>query len=98
MARDGIKRHQLATSRTTVVEKLETEMLGMLTLMDADGLAYASGILSLDVPEQRKGTLKLLVKYVLRQVSSEDLEGSDDGGSSKYAKLHNHLRVIICTL
>ena len=37
-----------------MVESLETDF-GMLTLMDADSLACAFGILGLDVPEQKKG-------------------------------------------
>ena len=85
MAREGLKKHQLATSTTTIVEKIETEALGVL--------GGACGILGLDVPEQKKGNLKLHLKYILRQFNSEDVEGSDDGGSSCYAKLHNHLRV-----
>ena len=63
----------------------------MLTLIDADNLARACGILGLDDPEQKKGNLKLLFKYVLRQFNSEDREASDDGGSYWYVKLDNHL-------
>ena len=54
-------------------------------------LACAFGILGLVVPEQKKGNLKLLLKYILRQFNSEDAEGSDSGGSSWYTKLHTHL-------
>ena len=54
-------------------------------------LACAFGILVLVVPEQKKGNLKLLLKYILRQFNPEDAEGSDDGGSSWYTKLHDHL-------
>ena len=61
-------KHQLATSTTAVVENFETELLGMLTLMDADSLACFCGILGLDVPEQKKDNLKLLLIYVLRQL------------------------------
>ena len=69
----------------------EIEVLGMLTLINADNLACACGILGLDDPEQKKGNLKLLFKYVLRQFNSEDREVSDDGGSYWYVKLDNHL-------
>ena len=65
-----------------MVENLETEVLGMLALMDADSLACACGILGLDLTELKKGNHKLLVKYILRQLNAEDVEGSDDGGSS----------------
>ena len=82
MARGGLKKHQPATSTTTVVENFETEVLGMLTLMDADSLACACGMLSLNAPEQKKGNLKHLLKYTLRHLNSEDIEGSDDEGSS----------------
>ena len=65
-----------------MLENFETEVLGMLTLTDADILSCACGILGLVVPEQKKGNLKLLLKYILRQFGSKDVEGSDDGGSS----------------
>ena len=65
----------------------------MLNLMDADRLAYAYGILGLVVPEKKKCNLKLFIKYIFRQFNSEDVEGSDDGCSSWYTKLHYHLRV-----
>ena len=56
-------------------------------------LACACGIMGLDVPKQMKGNHKLLLKYILRQLNSEDIEGSDDGGCSWYVKLHDQLRV-----
>ena len=87
MARARLKKHQPATSTITIAGNFETGVLGMLTL------ACACGILGLDVPEQKKGNLKLLLKYISRHFSSEDADSSDDGGSSWYAKLHNHLKV-----
>ena len=48
------------------MENVETEVLGMLTFMDVDILACVCGILGLVVPEQKKGDLKLLLKYILR--------------------------------
>ena len=54
-------------------------------------LACAFGILGLVVPEQKKGNLKLLLKYIFRQFNSEDAKGSDGGGSSWYTKLYTHL-------
>ena len=59
----------------------------MLTLMDADSLDCAYQILGLDIPEQKKNSLKLLLKYILRQFNSEDIEGGDDGGSHWYVKV-----------
>ena len=50
-----------------------------------------TGILSLDVSEQKKGNHKLLLKSILRQLNSEEVEKSDDGGFSSYKKLHDHL-------
>ena len=58
--------------------------------MDAESLACVCRILGL-VPEQKKGNLKLLLKFILRKFNSEDAKGSDDGGSSWYRKLHNQL-------
>ena len=68
------------------MENFETEVLGMLTLMDADSFAYTCGILGLVDPEQKKGKLKLLLKYILRQFNSEDAKGS-----FWYTKLNDHL-------
>ena len=51
----------------------------------------ADSILFLADPEKKKGNLELLLKYILRQFNSEDAKGSDDGGSSWYTKLHDHL-------
>ena len=42
--------------------KIKKKALGTLTLMDADSLACACGILGLVDPEQKKGKLKLLLK------------------------------------
>ena len=53
----------------------------------------AFGILSLDIPEQKKGNFKVLLKYIFRLLNSEEVGGCDDGGSSCYVKLHDHLRV-----
>ena len=63
-------------------------MSGNLTFMNAD-----IEILGLDFPEQKEGNLKIILKYILRQVKHEDIEGSDDGGSYWYVKLNNYLRV-----
>ena len=67
MAREELKKHQPATT-TTTMENFETEVLGMLNLMDADSLACACGILDLVVPEQKKGNLILLLKYIFEAV------------------------------
>ena len=90
MAREGLKK-QPATSTTAIMENIETEVLRMLTFRDVDSLACACGILGLVVPEQKKSNLKLLLKYILRQFNSVDADGSNDGGSSWYRKLHDHL-------
>ena len=76
-----------------MVENSETELLGILKLMDVGSLTCACGILGLDVSEQKKGNRKLLLKHILRKPNSEDevLEGSDDAGSW-YTKLLDHLR------
>ena len=77
MAREGLKNNQPATSATAITEKFEAEVPGIFTLMDADSLACACGILGLIVPEQKKGNLKRLLKYMLRQYNYEDVEGSE---------------------
>ena len=65
----------------------------MLTLIDADSLACACRILGWNVPEQKKGNFKLFLKYIFRQLNSEDVEVSNYGSYSRYKKLHDHLRV-----
>ena len=44
------------------MEKIQKKALGTLTLMDADSLACACGLLGLVDSEQKKGKLKLLLK------------------------------------
>ena len=61
MARDGLEKRQPATSTTKTAGNFKTEVLGMLTLMDADSLACACEILDLDVSKQKKSNLKLLL-------------------------------------
>ena len=73
------------------MKNFETKVLGMLTLIDADSLACDFRILGLDVAA--KTNLKPLLQYILSRFNSEDVEGSDDVGSSCYAKVHNHVRV-----
>ena len=46
-----------------------------------------------NVPEQKKGNFKLILKYILRQLNSEDVEVSNYGSYSRYKKLHDHHRV-----
>ena len=93
MAREELGKRQQPIQTTTIMENFEIEVLGMITLMDADSLAYVCAILDLDVPEQKKGNLKPLSKYILRQFNSEFVEGTDDGGSYWYVKLYSHFRV-----
>ena len=65
----------------------------MLTLIDTDSLACACRILGWNLPEKEKGNVRLLLKYILRQLNSEDVEVSNYGSYSRYKKLHDHLRV-----
>ena len=46
-----------------MMENLETEALGILTLMDVDSFISARWILDLHVPEQKKGKCKLFKTY-----------------------------------
>ena len=54
----------------------------------------ADSILGLADNEQNKGNLKLLLRYNIRQFNSENAKDSDDGGSSWYSELHDHLESI----
>ena len=60
---------------STIVGNCKTQVLGMFILMDADSLTCVCERLGLDVPERKKGTLQFLLKYILRQFNSEDVEG-----------------------
>ena len=66
MARD-----QQATSTITMAENLQTEVLQMLNLLNADSLTSACEILDLDIPEQNKCNSKLLLKYILTNLNSK---------------------------
>ena len=69
MARQGLK---TLTSNISnyMVKNVETEVLRILTLMAADSLACACGILGLDVPKQRKSNHKISLRYILSQLNS----------------------------
>ena len=90
MVREVLKK-QPAISITTIMGIFKIETLGTLTLMDTDSFACACGIQGLVDPEQKKGNLKLLLKYILRQFNSEDAKGFDNRGYFWYTKLHDHL-------
>ena len=63
----------------------------MLAMLDANGLYCARRIVGLDVPEQKKGNQKFLLKFLLRKLNSEEVETNEDGGASWFQKLHDHL-------
>ena len=69
-----------------MVENVESEVLGMLTLMNAGNLACAGRILGLDVPEQKKEKHKNFLKYILRHLKSEGVKDIGDGDSTWYVK------------
>ena len=84
-------KNNLQHKQTQSWKTSKTVVLGMLTLMDANSFVCACGILGLVDPEQKKGNVKLLLKSILKQFNSEDAKSSDDGGSSWYTKLYDHL-------
>lgn len=78
-------KHQSTTSSTTMVEKLEIEVLGNAHLEGCtSSLACACEILGLDGWEQKKGNRKLILKYILRLLNSKVRQGSDDGSFWNY--------------
>ena len=80
VTREGLKKLPV-TSITTIMENFKTEVLGMLIFMDVQfGLCFWDT--RFGCSRTKKGNLKLLLKYILRQFNSKDTEGSDDGGSS----------------
>ena len=88
VAREGLSTR---IKSQTAMENLENEVLGMLAMLDADSLLCACDIVGLDVPEEKKGNQKLLLKFLLRKLNSEEVEASQDGGASWFKKLHEHL-------
>ena len=73
------------------MENLETEVLSMFAMLDADSLHYACGIVGLDMAKEKKGNQKLLIKFLLRKLNSEEVVASQDGGASWFKKVHGHL-------
>ena len=57
--------------------------------MDADSLAYACGILGLVDSEQKKGSLELLLKYILTQLILK---------MQKVVMMEVHLGIQNCTI
>ena len=70
---------------------LETEVLSMLGMLDADSLHCACEIVGSDAPEEKRGNQTLLLKFLLRKVNSEEVEASQGGRYSWFQKLHDHL-------
>ena len=73
------------------MENLETEVLGMLSMLDAYKLHCAFRIVGLDAREEKKNNQKLLLKFLLKKLNSKEVEESQDGGTSWFQKLHDHL-------
>ena len=69
---------------------LETEVLSMLGMLDADSLHCACEIVGLDAPEEKRGNQTLLLKHLLRKVNFEEVEASQRGRYSWFQKLHDH--------
>ena len=61
------------------MENLETEVLIMLAMLDAVSSHCACDIVGLDVPDEKKGNQKLLLKFLLRKLNCEKVEASQDG-------------------
>ena len=69
---------------------LETEVLSMLGMLDADSLHCACEIVGSDAPEEKRGNQTLLLKFLLRKVNFEEVEASQRGRYSWFQKLHDH--------
>ena len=61
---------------------------GVNNAVDLEGI-YT--VLPLECPQELKGKPKPLYKYLLRHLSSETVENSDDGGLALFLKLREHL-------
>ena len=69
------------------MENLETEVLSMLAMLDADSLHCGCEIVSLGMPEEKKGNQNLLLIFLLKKLYSEEVEASQDGGACWFQKL-----------
>ena len=74
------------------MENFETEVLDTLTLMDADSLACACGILGWVVPVLKKDNLKLLSKDISRHFHSEHVESSPTNKPTWWLYLVNYYK------
>ena len=71
------------------VERDALFLLGGVT--DAGQLEKIYAVLPLDCPVALKGKPKQLYKHLLRHLSSEEIEKSEDEGLSIFLKLREHL-------
>ena len=71
---------------------VEREVIVLLGEVDTDTeLEDLCAAISLDVPDQIKGDVRLLHRYLIRQLNSEDVEKLDDEGLSLYLTLYDKL-------
>ena len=64
------------------VHKHQWRIWKFRSVLDADSLNCPCGIVGLDTPEEKKVNQKLLLKFLLRKFSSEEVEASQDEGAS----------------
>ena len=81
---EGIKNQIIMT--TVEQHKIESEVTKMLTYLDAESLQCAC-----NVPESKRGSKYLLLKYLVRCLNSEEVEAREDGGFEFFQKLHGFL-------
>ena len=77
-----------------VEEKLEG-LIKMLRQLSVDQLDEVCNRLKIQVAENKKGKKTSLLNSVIRYLSSDDLEDSDDGGLAIFQQLENEMTVML---
>ena len=76
-------------------EAIEADVLQWLREVDVDLLERICGELKVVIPEDKKGNKSLVLRLILRNLHSADMEALDDGGYSFFLKLHTALSAIL---
>ena len=72
-------------------ERMQSEVLGMLSVLDLVDLQTVATRLMIEVTPTEQGNKYLLLRTILRFLNSEDVEFSPDGGLGIFADLHESI-------
>ena len=72
-------------------EIVQSEVLGMLSVLELVDLQTVATRLMLEVTSQEEGNKLLLLRTILRYLNSEEVENSPDGGMGIFMDLHDSI-------